>query len=150
MNNRILDDDEFLPSFQQLWKHLSKTENDYNDVADWWDEYVKPQVKSFCIGFSSYRKDKRNQTKQLLLNSLKSMMEQSNWEEVIRIRDLINSLLVEDLIGVYNHLSSQLVLGLKTDSSGFGLTKDKVHLNKTESFAVTGPGLAICLYWMLQ
>ena len=54
--------------------------------------------------------------------------------------------LVEELIGVYNHLSSQLVLGLKTDSTGFGLTKDKVHLNKTESFAVTGPGLAICLY----
>ena len=27
------------------------------------------------------------------------MMEQSNWEEVIRIRDLINSLLVEDLTG---------------------------------------------------
>ena len=99
LNNRILDDDEFLPSFIQLWRFLCKNENDYNDVADWWDDYVKPHIKNFCIGFSSHRKDKRNQTKQFLLNSLKLMMEENNWEEVIRLRDLLNNMLVEDLTG---------------------------------------------------
>ena len=99
LNNQILEDDEFLPSFIQLWKHLSNYESNYLDLADWWDQCVKPIVKDFCIGFSSYRKDKRNQTKQMLLSGLKLMIEESNWEEVIRIRELINRMLFEDLTG---------------------------------------------------
>ena len=99
LNNQILNDDEFLPSFINLWKHLLKFEAKYNDVADWWDLYVKPEIKEFCIGFSSYRKTKRSQTKQMLLSLLKLTMENSDWEEVIRIRDQLNYMLFEDLTG---------------------------------------------------
>ena len=99
LNNRILDDDEFLPSFLHLWKYLLKFEHNYGNVADWWDECVKPQIKDFCIGFSSYRKDKRNQTKQMLLQLLKASMVENDWEEVIRVRELLNNMLMEDLTG---------------------------------------------------
>ena len=99
LNNQILEDDEFLPSFTLLWQHLSKQVGEYGDIADWWDLYVKPSIKDFCIGFSSYRKDKRNQTKQLLMATLKIMMEENNWEEVIRIRETLNKMLMEDLTG---------------------------------------------------
>ena len=99
LNNQILNDDEFLPSFSNLWRHLLEFESNYNDVADWWDIFVKPQIKEFCIGFSSYRKNKRSQTKQMLLSLLKTMMKESDWEEVIRIRSELNTMLVEDLTG---------------------------------------------------
>ena len=99
LNNQILEDDEFMPSFRCLWAHLVKNENKYNDVADWWDLYVKPEIKKFSIAFSANRKDRRNQTKQFLLSALKLMQEENDWEEVIRIRDRINTMLVEDLMG---------------------------------------------------
>ena len=100
LNNQILKDDEFLPSFQAFWKFLTKSIDKYNDIADWWDIRAKPQIKEFCIGFSSYRKEKRNQTKQMLLYSLKLMMEESDWDEAIRIRERLDKLLLEDLMGV--------------------------------------------------
>ena len=100
LNNQILKDDEFLPSFKALWDFLLKSIDDYNDIADWWDIMAKPQIKHFCIAFSSYRKDKRNQTKQMLLYSLKLMMEENDWDEVIRIKARINKMLLDDLMGV--------------------------------------------------
>ena len=100
LNSQILEDDEFCPSFKALWRELVKHIDSYNDVADWWDLCAKPQIKDFCIGFSSYRKDKRNQTKQLWLNSMKLMMEENNWDEVIRLKERLNTMLLEDLMGV--------------------------------------------------
>ena len=100
INNQILEDDEFLPSFKALWSFLVVSIDNYNDIADWWDLYVKPQIKEFCIQFSSYRRDKRDQTKQLWLCLLKLMREKNNWVEAIKIKEKLNKMLLEDLMGV--------------------------------------------------
>ena len=78
LNNKILQDDEFYPSFKALWSVLIKAKNDFYDIADWWDLHAKPEIKKFAIGFSSYRLDKRNQTKNVLLHALKIMKEQND------------------------------------------------------------------------
>ena len=43
LNNQILDDDEFLPSFIHLWRHVESQEEGYVDLADWWDMCVESQ-----------------------------------------------------------------------------------------------------------
>ena len=138
LNNQILEDDEFLPSFKNLWSHLSNFENGFDDVADWWDELVKPQIKDFCIGFSSYRKDKRNQTKQMLMSSLKIMMENSDWEEVIRIRELINIMLHEDLTGF--KVRSKFHQGAETERSSLfhAAREHKNHQSVSNGIRVGG------------
>ena len=108
-----MDDDEIIPSFKELWNVLVNSEAEYNDIADWWDLKAKPKIKEFCIGFSSYRKDKRHQTKQVLLYFLKSMMEDNNWDEVIRIRERINKMLHEDLMGLKVRSKHKLYMGDK-------------------------------------
>ena len=78
---------------------LIKAKNDFHDIADWWDLHAKPEIKKFAIGFSAYRLDKRNQTKNVLLHALKIMKEQNDWDEVVRIKGQLNEMLHEDLMG---------------------------------------------------
>jgi len=49
-----LNDSSFYEAFSGLWENLISHQEDYSDVAEWWDHLVKPKVKEFCIGFSIF------------------------------------------------------------------------------------------------
>ena len=100
LNTAILHEDDFLPSFTKFWKDISKSKSLYNDIADWWDLVAKPEIKQFCINFSSLRKHKRNDTLMFLFSYLKVVLADKNWLEVGRIRERIKQMLFQDSMGV--------------------------------------------------
>ena len=50
-NEDLLEDDNFLRAFEYFWKLISRTDN---ITLDWWD-YIKEQIKLFCIDYSKSR-----------------------------------------------------------------------------------------------
>ena len=47
LNTRILKDEDFLDNFAALWELLKQKQNDFPDIADWWNEEAKPNIKDF-------------------------------------------------------------------------------------------------------
>ena len=100
LNTSILNDEEFLPSFVALWSEISKTKDQFEDCAEWWDKWAKPEIKDFCIGFSIHRKRRRDDTKKYLFSFLKAALVRKNWDEVARVREELNTMLLADAMGV--------------------------------------------------
>ena len=59
LNSAILHDEDFLPSFSNLWVWLQSLKSDFGDIAEWWDTVVKPYIKEFCIHYSRSRNNQR-------------------------------------------------------------------------------------------
>ena len=58
-NKRILKDEDFLENFAALWEFLKIKQNNFPDIADWWNDEAKPNIKDFCIDFSTQRSLRR-------------------------------------------------------------------------------------------
>ena len=100
LNNSILNDDEFLPSFVALWEGISEFKLQLTDCAEWWDKCAKPELREFCIGFSINRKRRRNDTKKFLLSYLKVVLVRKNWDEVAMVKEELDVMLLSDSMGV--------------------------------------------------
>lgn len=48
-NDDLLNDSDFVPSFELFWKLISRTEN---VTLDYWDK-IKEYIKEYCIDFST-------------------------------------------------------------------------------------------------
>ena len=99
LNTAILLDENFLPCFKILWSELTEDIVSFPDVAEWWDMLAKPKIKDFCISFSVNRKQQRTETKHYLLSYLKVALVSQDWEEVARVREKLNQMLLEDAVG---------------------------------------------------
>ena len=53
LNTQILRDPDFLPAFKRHWKQWLPHRRRFTDQADWWDNYVKPNIGRFCRRFTS-------------------------------------------------------------------------------------------------
>ena len=87
LNTSILQKEHFLPSSKSFWNEISKNSGSFYDIADWWDEYAKPCIRSFCMIFSIIRKRQRSQTKEFLLSCLKLAIFKKDWEDVCRVKN---------------------------------------------------------------
>ena len=99
LNTFILEDEEFLPSFIAFCSEISKVKDKFDDCAEWWDKCAKPEIKEFCIGFSILRKRRRSDTKKYLLSYLKASLSRKNWDEVARVREELNIMMMADAMG---------------------------------------------------
>ena len=99
LNTSILTDESFLPSFECFWKEIVAEKDKYFDVADWWDFFAKQSIKDFCIAFSTERKIRRTNTKKFLLSYLKMACDRKLWDEVIRVKSELKTMLRSDLRG---------------------------------------------------
>ena len=52
MNVSLLDNKDFHDQFNVLYERLSSLIDEYDDVAQWWEELAKPQSTYFCKDFS--------------------------------------------------------------------------------------------------
>ena len=100
LNTSILEEEEFLPNFVHLWERISVVRGQFEDIAEWWDKFAKPEIKDFCIGFSVYRKKQRDDTKKFWLSYLKLVLFEKNWQEVARVKELLDTMLKADTLGV--------------------------------------------------
>ena len=99
LNVAILKDDDFLDNFSDLWCWLRNQKTKYNDIADWWDLEAKPSIKEFCILFSERRSCRRRDTKKFWFAYLRTALFARNWKEVSRIKERIDTILLEDASG---------------------------------------------------
>jgi len=53
MNGNILNDERFLPAFRSKWADWQKVKQRFKDVAEWWENYVKKQIKWFARNFTA-------------------------------------------------------------------------------------------------
>ena len=60
-----------MSSFEKFWNEILKLSHLSSDIAPWWDEIAKSQIKKFCIAYSVERKKCHHETKEFTLASLK-------------------------------------------------------------------------------
>ena len=99
LNNAILEEEDFFPHFVPFWNRILKSREKFSDLAEWWDRFAKPEIKEFCIGFSSNRKCQRSQTKKFLLSYLKLVLVKKDWDEVARVKEKLNGMMKADAMG---------------------------------------------------
>ena len=99
LNTAMLKEETFLTSFRPFWNSLLTSRDDYIDIAEWWDRWAKPEIKSFCITYSIQRKYLRDQSKKYLLACLHQMLVERNWEEVARFKEELKVMLDMDAMG---------------------------------------------------
>ena len=68
LNSAILDEEDFVDNFSDFWKYLVGFKQDFGDVADWWDLFVKPNLKEFCSLYSKRRARRKKDTINFLKN----------------------------------------------------------------------------------
>ena len=89
LNSAILYEEEFRDNFADFWLHLVTFKSNFNDVANWWDNLVKPSVKDFCILYSKRRAARRKDTLKFWFAYLKVCLKDRNWLEVSRTKLII-------------------------------------------------------------
>ena len=99
LNTRILKDEDFLENFAALWEYLKTKQNNFSDIADWWSEEAKPNIKEFCIAFSTQRNLRRMDSKAFWLAYLKLVLVDKNWTEVARVKCTLMEMMQEDAYG---------------------------------------------------
>ena len=100
LNTSILLEEDFLPSFSALWNNIVKLIPTFSDIADWWDQIGKPEIKRFCISFSIQRKIRRDHSKKFLFSCLKIALQNKEWSEVCRIKHELGMMIQADAIGL--------------------------------------------------
>ena len=99
LNCSILDDEDFMSNFSELWRNMLSEQEAYQNVADWWDCLVKPSIKLFCQHFSTQRRRRLRDTKKYLFAYLKIALNDKNWEEVVRVKKELTMLLHNEAQG---------------------------------------------------
>ena len=99
MNSAILREEEFIDNFGLFWEHLVSLKTEYQDVACWWDDLVKPSLKEFCITYSKHRASRRRGTLKFWFAYLKVCLNKKNWSEVTRAKQEIEHIMYEGALG---------------------------------------------------
>ena len=73
--------------------------HEYSDAADWWDYLVKPSIKEFCIIYSKRRASRKKDTLKFWFAYLKVCLNDKNWKEVSRVKEVIKDLILEGASG---------------------------------------------------
>ena len=99
LNSSILEDEDFLENFSNMYSKLRGKISDYPDIADWWDLLAKPSIRKFCMGVSSKLAIIRRDTKKYLFAYLNIVLKQGDWAEVARIRQQLKAILLQESMG---------------------------------------------------
>ena len=100
INCSILREECFLPSFVSFWKKIVQSQQQYGDIAEWWDIVAKSEIRDFCIGFSVQRNIQRSNNRKFLFSYLKVALNDKNWDEVALVKEKLGTMLNEDAMGV--------------------------------------------------
>ena len=99
LNTRILNDEDFLENFANLWESLKLNQGTFSDIAEWWNLDAKPDIKDFCIAFSAERNVRRKDSKAFWLAYLKLVLGDKNWTEVAKVKSMLMDMIQEDAYG---------------------------------------------------
>ena len=99
LNNSILEDEDFLPSFKLLWNKMKEETVNHSNMAVWWNDVARPEIKDFCVAFSKHKRAGRMDIK-FLLSYLRIVLFEQNWEEVVRVKSEIHNIVIHESMGI--------------------------------------------------
>lgn len=108
LNVTILQDDDFLDNFTNLWSLCVNKIDNYENIALWWQEHFKPSCKKFLISYSKIVACGRNGFKDYLYASLDNSITNQNWQQVKVTKNIIKH--------VNNFDANGLILRAKDES----------------------------------
>ena len=99
LNTSVLKDEDFMPNFEFLWRHLVEKTGTFSSISDWWEDCAKRGMVHFLKKFSRMKAEYRKSTRDFLFFSLDWALASSDWEEVSKLRARISNMIREELCG---------------------------------------------------
>ena len=100
LNTSLLDNEAFHAQFNILYERLSSLNDEYDDIAQWWELLAKPSIVKFCKDFSYMLAKQRKATTKFFSTSLKFLIQQERWEDVAIIKEKLRKMLVYESMGL--------------------------------------------------
>ena len=100
LNSSILLDDRFLPQFSATFHELELEIDQFDYVADWWEEFAKPACINFCKSFSSSLAKKRKTFKIFLFALLRHATSRGDWTLVSQTKEKLNVIIKNEAFGL--------------------------------------------------
>ena len=100
LNDDVLNDSDFLSSFEYFWKLISRTDS---ITLKWWDK-IKEQIKLFCIDYSKQKNrkqygDLKNLKKQFVNLEMKEESDLHKYNEIkLKVKEIENKILKGSVI----------------------------------------------------
>ena len=99
LNAEVLEDPHFEKNFSSLWVKLCNKEGNYGDVATWWEELAKPEIRKSLQQLSAVRARVRRDTKAMLLVYLDAALKDQDWGLVAHCRGRLKDMMMRDNMG---------------------------------------------------
>ena len=95
LNVSILNDEDFLSNFIDLYNNLKEDKEHHNDAADWWEYQVKPMIRIFLKKYSSMMKRDKHSTKAMLYSMLSNSINQGiyGFKESLQLKKRISDMI---------------------------------------------------------
>ena len=93
LNASILKHESFLPQFTDIFNQLTEDIEEFNDHADWWDQYAKPGITNFLKSFSASLAKQRKCFKKFLFALLRGATERNDWNLITQTKEKIQNIL---------------------------------------------------------
>ena len=93
-------DEDFRDNFCIIYNKAREHIDEYADIADWWDYKCKPLVIHFCKMYSISQARERKCTKNFLYIQLKEALENAPFNEILRIKEELNRILLFEANGI--------------------------------------------------
>ena len=72
----------------------------HSNIAVWWNDVAKPEIKDFCVAFSKHKRAARMDNIKFLLSYLKIVLFEQNWEEVVRVKSEVHNIVIHESMGI--------------------------------------------------
>jgi exonuclease III len=141
LNNSILDHDDFMDNFRDLYQRVKTTTSDYDDIADWWEKGAKPMFQTFLKQFSYHVARESRDTKNALYIFLGEALSQgmAGYAESQELKHRIKEILAHEAEGV--KIRSRYKENLEKErASLFHLSREKKRgkENNVEKLMING------------
>ena len=100
LNSSILKDKYFLPEFSKVFNQLLEDEEEFEDAADWWDQFAKPNITLFCQNFSACLARQRKIFKNFLFELLRGATRRGDWGLVTQTKEKLQQILTYEAHGL--------------------------------------------------
>ena len=100
LNSSILHHESFIPQFTACFHRLQEETEEFEDEAEWWDNYAKPAIVSFCKSFSASVAKQKNIFKKFLFALLRHATARGNWLLVSQTKEKLNVIIQKETFGL--------------------------------------------------
>lgn len=100
LNSSILEHSSFLPQFSSIFRQLEEDIVNFDDEADWWDDFAKPAITSFLKSFSLSLAKQKSCFKTFLLTLLSLSTKKQDWRLVAETKEKLEIIVKKEAFGL--------------------------------------------------